>query len=179
MAKGTCSVEGCQKPAAKARLCWKHYERKRKYGDVHFVTRHFNSFGTLEERLERNTDRTGECWVWLGHVVAGYGVIRVNGVRMKAHRASYEHYVGSVPEGLTMDHLCRNKRCVNPAHLEPVTQAENNRRKGIAYREARTHCPHGHEWTPENTRPLPNGRRECRICRRLTSQRHYWRNKAA
>lgn len=79
------------------------------------------------------------CWLWLGAVNHdGYGVISVNNKIERAHRLSYEQHIGQIPEGLQIDHLCRQRSCVNPSHLEPVTRAENNRRKpGI------TICEHG------------------------------------
>jgi hypothetical protein len=80
-------------------------------------------------------------------------------------------HVGPIPEGLTIDHLCRAIRCVNPAHLEPVTNAENIRRAALA--NARSHCPHGHEYTPENSYFDPKGGRRCRECQRLAQRERY------
>jgi HNH endonuclease len=99
----------------------------------------------------------------------GYGQITVNGRSIVAHRVAYEFYVGPIPDGLVLDHLCRNPGCVNPAHLEPVTQRVNLLR-GIgvnAINAAKTHCIHGHEFTPENTYAAPSRpqRRDCRVCR--------------
>lgn len=87
----------------------------------------------LAERLAYFSDRTGKCWIWLGKRDRdGYGEIRISqGGRKfhaRAHRASYETYVGPIPDGLEIDHLCGNTSCVNPRHLEPVTHAENMRR---------------------------------------------------
>lgn len=89
------------------------------------------------------------CWLWLGTVNAnGYGVINLTVGERKAHRVSYEHYVGPIPAGLQLDHLCRQRCCVNPDHLEPVTNAENVRRGecGRAGRQ-KTHCDHGHPFS--------------------------------
>lgn len=107
------------------------------------------------------------CWVWVGALNSrGYGCFGVEGVSQLAHRVIYDVLVGSIPEGYTIDHLCRTKPCVNPAHLEPVTLRENIAR---AYALSRpTHCPYGHEYTPENTRTKhrSNGQinRTCRTC---------------
>lgn len=75
------------------------------------------------------TEAPTGCWEWDGTLsVEGYGVFRENYRQIKAHRWTYEQFVGPIPDGLTIDHLCRNRRCVNPAHLEPVTAGENARR---------------------------------------------------
>lgn len=109
------------------------------------------------------------CWEWQGKSVqtSGYGQLNYGGTRRLAHRLAYELAVGPVPEGLVLDHLCRNRLCVNPMHLEPVTNRENLRRgEGWAGRNARkTHCDRGHELTADNVkvRPSRNGR-ECRAC---------------
>lgn len=109
------------------------------------------------------------CWTWSGSLAHGYGRLQVAGKSTMAHRFAYEHFVGPIPVGLELDHLCRNPACVNPTHLEPVTHAENVRRGDIALgiRSAATHCKNGHEFTPENTAPRQrNGsvHRRCRKC---------------
>lgn len=101
-----------------------------------------------------------DCWLWTGLVQSnGYGVFNVAGRPQRAHRVSYEMHVGPIPPGLQIDHLCRVRKCVNPAHLEPVTARENSRRA------MRTHCVNGHEFTSENTY-MNGGKRYCRTCRR-------------
>lgn len=113
------------------------------------------------------------CWVWQKSTLAGgYGQIwvgsRTDGTRRRqvAHRASYEAFVGPVPDGLFLDHLCRNRACVNPDHLEPVS-TQTNIRRGVAppaINAAKTHCKRGHEFTLENTY-MNQGKRYCRQCR--------------
>lgn len=109
--------------------------------------------------------RADACWIWTGgRQSAGYGRLSF-GARTLAHRAVYELLVGPIPEGLTLDHLCRVPLCVNPDHLEPVTRGENVLRgNGLSAQRARqTHCIHGHEFTPENTGLNGRGRR-CLMC---------------
>lgn len=110
------------------------------------------------------------CWLWDGLVdPKGYGRAYVNGKTHAVHRFVYEHYRGPIPPGLQIDHLCRVRCCVNPDHLEPVT-SEVNTKRGIgptALNTVKTHCPHGHPYTPENVySPPQNGGRQCRICKR-------------
>jgi hypothetical protein len=132
-----------------------------------------------EEQLERFEDkvlRSGfdACWHWAASKdTHGYGHIRLDYKLTKAHRASYEHFVGPIPTELQLDHLCRNRGCVNPKHLEPVTVRENVLRgNGGGAHARKTHCIHGHEYTPENTYKqtyvnkdgLQSGR-SCRECK--------------
>jgi HNH endonuclease len=129
----------------------------------------------LAERFWAKVQR-GEadaCWLWRGSkVTKGYGRFGVGGRSVGAHRVAYELLVGPIPEGLTLDHLCRVRACVNPAHLEPVTNRENVLRGvGISAKHARkTHCNHGHELTPENTETNGNHRR-CVTCRRKRDEK--------
>jgi len=107
------------------------------------------------------------CWVWAGgRTGRGYGQLRSGGVQVGAHRLAYEALCGPIPDGLVIDHLCRNKVCVNPAHLEVVTGAENTRRGCLGVLRV-THCPRGHEYTEANTIRDPKRRcRECTVARR-------------
>jgi len=131
--------------------------------------------GTLQERLESKItpEPNSGCWLWLGALNnKGYGQIHVNGKTELAHRKSYEIYVGQIPAGLTLDHLCRVPCCINPAHLEPVSMRENYLR-GIGpivngdFHRAKTHCRNGHPFSGENLIIERNGWRSCRTCRRV------------
>jgi hypothetical protein len=114
----------------------------------------------------------------------------VNGRAVRAHRYAYEQLVGPIPEGLVLDHLCRNRLCINPLHLEPVTIGENIRRGAFdragKITGSKTHCANGHPFDEENTRQFEyhvKGRtgpaRACRACARQRALAHYHRRQAA
>ncbi|MDX2528009.1 HNH endonuclease signature motif containing protein [Streptomyces europaeiscabiei] len=149
-------------------------------------------------------DKTGSCWIWTAFTDAGgYGSFHSRGRKgrtYRAHRYAYELLVGPIPAGLYLDHLCHNedptcpggdnclhRRCVNPAHLEPVTPRENSLRgvASAALNARKTHCNNGHEFTPENTYAIPpsksqkHGARACRTCRRHAQARLVLKRKAA
>ena len=119
------------------------------------------------ERFWPKVDMTSTCWVWTASQFrSGYGKFYFEGRAQEAHRAAYQLLVGPIPEGLVIDHLCRNRLCVNPAHLEPVTSVENVMRgESVPARRARqSHCKRGHEFTVANTYVSKRGHRTCRRC---------------
>lgn len=122
----------------------------------------------------------GGCWPWLAAPANKYGQFWVQRQRPVAHRVSYQLFIGPIPDGLELDHLCRNTMCVNPSHLEPVDTRENQRR-GIGFvatNIVKTHCLYGHLFDEKNTRLLSGGRkRQCKQCRKETALRTYYRNR--
>lgn len=128
---------------------------------------------TDEQRFWAKVNRTDSCWLWTGSLSNGYGNCRFRGRTRGAHQVAYELRVGPVPDGLQLDHLCRVRACVNPAHLEAVTQQVNIFRGAspVAANAAKTHCANGHEFTPENTHHRAEGGRRCLTCQRAAMRR--------
>lgn len=132
----------------------------------------------VADRVWRLIDQDASgCWLWTGSRDGnGYGMVFVDNARgaRRAHRVMYELMVGSIPSGLTLDHLCRVRHCVNPAHLEPVTRTENVLR-GTAFSAVnarKTHCKRGHPLTPENLERRVTNRRSCRHCMAFRSREY-------
>jgi len=134
----------------------------------------------LSKRLWTKVSRTGnvcECWLWTGAITsAGYGSIYAGNRRVaSAHRVTYEETFGPIPAGLQIDHLCRDRRCVNPWHLEPVTASENISRSPLRFDKyrSRTTCKNGHRIGPGDTYITPQGHRKCRACGRSNDRVRY------
>ena len=126
----------------------------------------------LHDRFWAKVDKSGACWLWTAHTVgSGYGGFWDTVRNVCAHRWAYEERFGPIPDGLQIDHLCRTRICVRPAHLEAVTQTENILR-GISFsaeKARQTHCKRGHRLAGRNVRVPPGrpGSRACRTCARL------------
>lgn len=138
-----CAVDGCARPSRRNGWCDLHAARAARHGDPEKV---LVIQGNDAARFDLKTDRQGpiptyaphlgECWIWRSviHPKWGYGRFSFGGKYVQAHRWSYQHFVGPIPKGLHIDHLCRVRACVRPDHLEPVTPAENNRRAALVKR---------------------------------------------
>ena len=137
------------------------------------------------ERTMSYISKSNDCWVWLGKPAStGYGQIgfgkRSERKTRNAHRVVYELLVGDIPEGKQLDHLCRNRMCVNPAHLEPVTQRENLLRGDTipAKNSSKTNCIRGHKLTVDNTRDYAGrGGRQCKTCVYIRQKEHRQKQK--
>lgn len=173
-----CTMTGCTRPLIARGLCPTHYKRWQVHGDPAFKLPPSPppraKAKPVAERISRSVvvDENG-CWIWQKHLGRhGYGHLVVGGKSWLAHRASYTAGKGEIAAGLTLDHLCRVRACVNPAHLEPVSAAENTLRgEGPSARNARkTHCVNGHPFVGDNFRVY--GRmRCCMVCTQVRNAR--------
>lgn len=150
-----------------------HYQRLQAHGDP-LISGRKSPEQRFWEKVDKNgptpehRPELGPCWVWTAATIEEYGYFWLDGDNVRAHRVSCEWERGPIPEGLVVDHLCRNHSCVRPSHLEAVTEQENILRGTgpSAENAAKTHCIHGHAFTPENTKMTPRGGRHCRTCAR-------------
>jgi hypothetical protein len=127
-----------------------------------------NDGKSIEQRFWEKVKKTDSCWLWTAKKDHGYGrfyIARTSGIR--AHRVAYMIEKGDIPIGLVLDHLCRERSCVNPSHLRAVTSRENILcgMGGAARKAAQTECINGHPFNEKNTSRHPRGWRQCRKCR--------------
>jgi hypothetical protein len=126
--RNVCKISECDELVKGRGWCNMHYLTWRRHGDPEKALT-----GDDEARFWSYVEKTEDCWLWVGAIgSSGYGRLKVAGRDVGAHRFAFELLVGPIPEGLTIDHLCRNRPCVKPDHLEPVTLAENTRRANKA-----------------------------------------------
>ena len=179
----TCEWGDCPKAARpRRRMCTMHLGRLSRGTDMDAPER---IIGDHETRFWSKVTIAGpdDCWPWTGASLneAGYGQFALNGRPHRAHRIAWALTNGPIPSGMVLDHLCRRRDCVNPVHLEVVTNEENIAR-GYFFNvrpAAKTHCRNGHEFTADNTRIAPRGYRRCRTCERAQSLAGYYRRKEA
>lgn len=167
MNDAACNITECPNPAFARSMCRTHYSRWRKGKELDAPVR-LRVISSLEAAFWARVEKTPTCWLWRGAIKPnGYG--RLN--NDYAHRISYRLAELEIPAGLHLDHLCRVRHCVNPAHLEPVTPQENLLRGEGHGRE--TQCPAGHAYDRPNTYIDPGGHRHCRVCRRTKALARY------
>lgn len=132
---------------------------------------------TVTERFWSKVKKTDTCWEWVAGRAYGYGVFSIKGKGMRAHRYSYEEFHGKkIPEGLVIDHMCRNRACVNPKHLRAVTNRINlieNSMSFVAINAQKTHCNNGHELKDGNIYRFGN-HRKCKICHAANWLKNYY-----
>lgn len=164
-----CSLADCNRGARTRGLCDSHYNIARRKGTLPLLT--------AMDRFMALVEKSGDCWLWTGTKVDGYGRFRDRGRLLHmAHRWILLERGIEIPEGWEVDHLCRTPACVNPEHLEPVTPRENWLRSAAptVANLTKTHCPQGHPYEGDNLYIVPaSGGRSCVTCRRERDRKRW------
>jgi len=163
-----CSVDGCLSLSRCNGWCAMHYKRWLSTGNPNLIKVE-HSLEAIKKRFWDKVQKTEQCWIWIGALDAGgYGAVTIDNRRLRAHRVSFEWEQGTIHDGLVVDHLCRNRACVNPTHMEVVTPKINTARgySPPAINAYRTECAIGHPFDLFNTYIRTNGKRECRTCKK-------------
>lgn len=172
-----CSVEGCERPIEQQGLCHSHAAYLHRTG-----VRPTEPIADRDPvvRFWSKVNKTDGCWLWTGATDGDgrYGAFQYEGRVQRAHRVAYMLTVGPIPDGMTLDHLCRTTLCVRPDHLDPVTHRTNVLRGEApsAANALKTHCPKGHAYDEANTYIQATGGRMCKTCARekgAAAQRRY------
>lgn len=156
-------------------MCWLSSIKSTNYRVLQLILNESLLPQRFWDKVNKESERG--CWLWIGlknH--KGYGVFKIHGKYVSAHRLIYKTIIGPIPHGLQIDHLCRVRNCVNPAHMEPVTSRENSLRSMItqSYINAnQTHCPQAHPYSGDNLYiEKSTGRRRCKICMNAALRRY-------
>lgn len=177
MSKRTCTGPDCTRPMVAKGLCGAHYQQRSAGKELRALKPYTPRGSPEDERYFARVTQDGDCWLWIGASGKyGYGnFMDDSGRTWRAHRWAYEYFIGRIPEGLHLDHLCRNPACVNPWHLDPVTALVNIQRVPPDARnkpEPWELCGRGHPMTPENVYVTPGrGNRYCRTCQSAARRR--------
>jgi len=143
---------------------------------------HYKRKSAVNRIYDKLLKKKSGCWQYIGKLDKnGYGRVRDNYTRKLIHRAMYEHLIGRIPDKMVIDHLCRNRGCVNPSHMEVVTQRENILRGyGVTARNSRKlNCKRGHGLNGENLYMTTKGSRQCIKCRNILGRKYYHQQKNA
>lgn len=175
-----CSIPTCDVLAVARTWCHRHWKLWRRHGDPQGGKSNLKGLSAIQ-RFWLQIDKTDTCWLWTGNRTRlGYALFRNEfGNKEAVHVFAYRTLKEPIPAGLEIDHLCKVRHCANPQHLEAVTRQENIRRSDCpaGLHARKTHCIHGHKFSPQNTYIREHGRRRCKTCTLRARQENRARRK--